>query len=151
DFKLRPGLSAEPIAWRSARTLAMETTFGLPQYRFPPTEETMAHVVEFCRDALAEDAVPVLFGYSLGKGQEILCAIAPAGLPIMLHGAVYKMTEIYRRLRPDFPSGAPYEAAKVAGHVLICPPSASGSRMVQRLKRKRTAVLTGWAMDSGAV
>ena len=151
DFKLRPGLSAEPIAWRQAQTLAMETTFGLPHYRFPATEQTIAQVVEFCRDALADDSVPVLFGYSLGKGQEILCAIAAAGLPIMLHGAVHKMTEIYRELRPEFPSGAAYDASKVSGHVLICPPSAGGTRMVQRLKRKRTAVLTGWAMDPGAV
>src|SRR5476651_1281785 len=120
DFKLRPGLSAEPIEWRAADTLVMETTFGLPKYRFPPNDETIAHVVEFCRDALDEGAVPVLFGYSLGKGQEILCAIAAAGFPIMLHGAVHKMTEIYRELRPNFPSAEPYEAAKVAGHVMIC-------------------------------
>ncbi len=151
DFKLRPGLSAEPIAWRAADTLVMETTFGLPKYRFPPTAETIAQVVEFCRDALADDAVPVLFGYSLGKGQEILCAIAAAGFPIMLHGAVHKMAEIYRELRPDFPAAKPYEAAGLAGHVLICPPSAGGSRMIQRIKRKRTAVLTGWAIDAGAV
>lgn len=150
DFKLRPGLSAEAIEWRVADTLIMETTFGLPQYRFPPSDETIAQVVEFCRDALDEGAVPVLFGYSLGKGQEILCAIAAAGFPIMLHGAVYKMTEIYRELRPDFPPAAPYVAANVAGHVLICPPSASGSRMVQQIKRRRTAVMTGWAVQPGA-
>ncbi len=151
DFKLRPGLSAEPIAWRTAQTLVMETTFGRPQYRFPPTGETISQIIEFCRDALVDDAVPVLFGYSLGKGQEILCAIAAAGFPIMLHGAVYKMAEIYRELRPDFPAAEPYDAATVGGHVLVCPPSASGSRMVQRIKRKRTAVLTGWAMDAGAI
>ena len=150
DFKLRPGLSAEPIEWRAADTLVMETTFGLPQYRFPPSAETIAQVVEFCRDALDEGAVPVLFGYSLGKGQEILCAIAAAGFPIMLHGAVHKMTEIYRELQPDFPEAAPYVPAKVEGHVLICPPSASGSRMVQRIKQRRTAVLTGWAVQPGA-
>lgn len=150
DFKLRPGLSAEPIEWRAADTLVMETTFGLPQYRFPPRDETIAHVVEFCRDALDEGAVAVLFGYSLGKGQEILCAIAAAGFPIMLHGAVHKMTEIYRELRPDFPAAERYVAANVAGHILICPPSASGSRMVQQIKPRRTAVLTGWAIDAGA-
>ena len=37
DFKLRPGRSAEAAEWRQAQTLIMETTFGLPRYRFPPT------------------------------------------------------------------------------------------------------------------
>src|SRR5437588_315608 len=37
DFKLRPGKSAEQVQWRRADTLIMETTFGQPRYRFPPT------------------------------------------------------------------------------------------------------------------
>ena len=36
--------------------------------------------------------MPVLLGYSLGKAQEILCALLAAGLTPMLHGAVYRMT-----------------------------------------------------------
>ena len=42
DFKLRAGLSAEPAQWRHADTLIMETTFGLPKYVMPPTEEVLA-------------------------------------------------------------------------------------------------------------
>ena len=37
DFKLRPGKSAEQAEWRQADTSSW-TTFGLPRYRFPPTE-----------------------------------------------------------------------------------------------------------------
>src|ERR1700732_3882825 len=39
DFKLRHGKSAEPAEWRHADTLIMETTYGLPKYRFPPTDD----------------------------------------------------------------------------------------------------------------
>ena len=39
DFKLRQGRSAEPAEWKKADTLIMETTYGLPRYRLPPTEE----------------------------------------------------------------------------------------------------------------
>ncbi len=151
DFKLRPGLSAEPAQWRSADTLIMETTYGLPKYRLPPTEEVIARMVAFCGDTIDDGAVPVLFGYSLGKAQEILCAILAAGLTPMLHGAVFKMTEIYRQLKPDFPGGyVPYAAGEVAGKVLVCPPSANRTLMVTRIKNRRTAVLTGWALDPGA-
>jgi DNA ligase-1 len=150
DFKLRPGLSAEPTQWTQADTLIMETTFGLPRFRFPPTEEALAQIVKFCREALEEDVVPVLFGYSLGKSQEILCALAEAGLPAMLHGAVHRMTEIYREIQPDFPRFERYEPGKIAGKVFICPPSANQSRMLQKIPARRTAMLTGWALTPGA-
>ena len=151
DFKLRPGLSAEPAQWRHAETLIMETTYGLPKYRLPPTEEVIANMVAFCQDALDDGATPVLLGYSLGKAQEILCALIKAGLTPMLHGAVFKMTEVCREMRPDFPTGyVRYEAGGVAGKVLVCPPSANRSIMVRKIKSRRTAVLTGWALDPGA-
>ncbi len=41
DFKLRPGRSAEQAEWRQAETLIMETTYGLPRYRLPPTDEVI--------------------------------------------------------------------------------------------------------------
>lgn len=151
DFKLRAGLSSERIAWRAADTLIMETTFGKPEFVFPPTEQVLGEVVKFCREALEDGEVPVLLGYSLGKAQEILCAVAAAGLPPMLHGAVAKLTKIYRELVPGIPEFAEYEAANLAGHVLICPPSVRGSRMIQRIPKRRVAMLTGWAMTPGAV
>jgi Cft2 family RNA processing exonuclease len=33
DFKLRQGQSAEATEWTAARTLIMETTYGIPRYR----------------------------------------------------------------------------------------------------------------------
>src|SRR5262245_57198173 len=70
DFKLRRGLSAEPCEPRSADTLLMETTYGRPEYVFPPVAEVMTGLVRFCREALDNDEIPVLLGYSLGKSQE---------------------------------------------------------------------------------
>lgn len=151
DFKLRPGLSAERTEWRQADTLIMETTFGLPKYRFPPTEEVMRDMVRFCAECLEEKHTPVLLGYSLGKAQEILCALTRAGMTPMLHGTVYKMTEIYRELQPGFPCAyEKFDANEIAGKVLICPPSASRTTMLTGIKNRRTAVLTGWAVERGA-
>jgi len=151
DFKLRPSLSAEPTEWRPADILIMETTFGLPKYCMPPTEEVIAGMISFCREALADGAVPVLLGYSLGKSQEIICALLRAGLVPMLHSAVYRMTELYRELAPDFPEGyVHYCAGQVEGKVLVVPPNTIRSPMLQRIKNRRTAVLTGWALDPSA-
>src|SRR5437899_8157735 len=72
DFKLRRGLSAEPCAPRHADALIMETTYGRPEYQFPPASEVLKAVIRFCRETIDNDGTPVLLGYSLGKSQELL-------------------------------------------------------------------------------
>ena len=151
DFKLRPGKSAEPVQWRHADTLIMETTFGLPRYRFPPTEEVVDQIVAFCRETIAGGGVPVLLGYSLGKAQEILCSLDGAGLTPMLHGSVHQMTHIYEQFGQAFCKYLRYTPGDVAGKVLICPPSANHSHMLERIARKRVAMISGWAIDPNAL
>ncbi len=151
DFKLRPGKSAEQVQWREADTLIMETTFGLSHYRFPPTHNVVDQIVSFCRATIEAGEVPVLLGYSLGKAQEILCSLDGAGLTPMLHGSVYEMTRIYEQFGQSFCKYTRYRANDVAGKVLICPPSANGSHMLERIPRKRVAMISGWAVDPNAV
>jgi DNA ligase 1 len=151
DFKLRQGRSAESTEWRHAETLIMETTYGLPRYRLPPTDEVIGQIVAFCRDAIESGAVPVLLGYSLGKAQEILCSLAGAGLTPMLHGSVHQMTRVYEQFGQSFCAYERYHADEVAGKVLICPPSANRSRMLERIRDKRVAMITGWAVDPNAI
>ena len=151
DFKLRPGRSAEQAEWRHADTLVMETTFGVPRYRFPPTKEVIDQMVAFCGETIDAGEVPVLLGYSLGKAQEILCALEGAGLTPMLHGSVYQMTRIYEQLGQSFCKYVRYNRNDVAGKVLICPPSANRSPMLEKIPRKRVALISGWAVDPHAV
>jgi DNA ligase-1 len=147
DFKLRSGLSAEKCEPRHADVLIMETTYGRPHYQFPPTESVIKGVIRFCREALDNEETPVLLGYSLGKSQELLCGLGDAGLPIMLHGTVHKLTKIYEKFGQCFPPYEKYEADSARGKVLLCPPSVAGSAMLRNLGRTRVAVLTGWAVD----
>ncbi len=151
DFKLRPGKSAEQAQWRHAETLIMETTFGLPRYRFPPTEQVINQMISFCRETIDAGYVAVLLGYSLGKAQEILCSLEGAGLSPMLHGSVYRMTRIYEQFGQSFCKYVRYNANDVAGRVLICPPSANRSHMLERIPHKRVAMMSGWAVDPNAV
>jgi DNA ligase-1 len=151
DFKLRPGLSAEPCATPRADTLVMETTYGRPHYVLPPTARVLADIVRFCRDALENEEVPVLFGYSLGKSQEILRGLADAGLPVMLHPQVHKLTLVYGELGIAFPPFSHFEHRHAAGHVVIAPPQSSQSAWLRKIPARRTAAITGWAMDPGAI
>lgn len=147
DFKLRRGLSAEPCEPRKAHILIMETTYGRPQYVFPATADVLNGVIRFCREALDNDETAVLLGYSLGKSQEILCSLADAGLPLMLHGSVYKLTQIYEQFGQCFPKYERYEAGSARGKVLLCPPNVINSARLRNLGKTRTAILTGWAVD----
>lgn len=148
DFKLRDSLAAEPCAVPRADLLIMETTFGLPHYQFPAEATVRRDIVKFCRDALAEEATPVLHGYSLGKSQEILLGLAGEGLPIMLHREVRKMTRLYEKLGAEFPAHDAFEAETARGKVVICPPQSLTTMQKVALGRTRSAVITGWAMDS---
>ncbi|MBI5386320.1 MAG: MBL fold metallo-hydrolase [Verrucomicrobia bacterium] len=152
DFKTRPNLSSEPCDPALAvgcETLIMETTFGRPAYQFPPAERVLDDVIRFCREALADHATPVLLAYSLGKGQEVLCGLADCGLPIAIHPGVWRMTKIYEQFRCRFPPHELLEPDRAAGKVLICPPQAVKSSVVQKLGRVRTAIVSGWAVEPG--
>ena len=150
DFKLRPGLAAEPCEPVAARTLIMETTYGRPRYRFPPNEDVRRDIVAFCREALADDHTPVLLGYSLGKSQEILSALEGSGLPIQLHPSSAAMTRIYMELGRRFPAWEPLDPATARGRVVITPtarPLLSDPGLTGPL---RIASISGWALDSRA-
>jgi DNA ligase 1 len=151
DFKLRPGRSAEPCATPRADVLIMETTFGRPHYVFPPTQEIVAAIVRFCRNVLDDGETPVLFGYSLGKSQELLGGLAGAGLPIALHPQTWRMTRIYESMGVRFPAYIKYEPGTAAGHVVIAPPQSAQSAWLRKITPRRTAVATGWAMDANAI
>ena len=148
DFKFHAGLAAEPCEPRQADYLVMETTFGRPQYTFPPEAEVWRDIIAFCRAALADGTTPVLFAYSLGKSQELLAGLRDAGLPIAVHKETAKLTRIYEHFGHSFPPYTVFDGAYDRG-VLIAPPQASRSVLFQQFSRVRTAVVTGWAMDSG--
>ncbi|WP_395751273.1 ATP-dependent DNA ligase [Prosthecobacter sp.] len=150
DYKLRQGLSSERCELLHADTLIMECTFGLPQFTFPPTAEVVAQVLKFVQETLEDGGIPVLLGYSLGKAQEILCALAEAGHPVMVHKSIWDMTRAVAPLLGKLPEYRLFDAAEAAGHVLLFPPSNGRSIAIKKLKVCRTAMLTGWALQPGA-
>ena len=133
--------------------LLVESTFALPIFAFPPRERTFAELVAFCRAALDEGRTPVVLGYALGKSQEIVHALLEASLPVIAHGAVFRMCEAFETL--GVPLGVadgrlrPYSAETSAAHqglkgVLVAPPNAQ--RMVRKVKRASVAFVSGWAL-----
>lgn len=151
DFKLASSLTVEPPEVKPCDVLLMECTFGRPQYAFPPREEIAADMIAFARTALADGAVPVFFAYSLGKAQEAIAILGGAGLPLAVHSAVDTMSRVYLECGVALPPFARYDAETTDPNaVFIWPP---GGTLPKALRDRpvRTAVLTGWALDRGAL
>src|SRR5438045_7947092 len=69
----------------------------------------------------------------------------------MLQGSVNGMTRLYEQFGQSFCDYVRYNANDVAGKVLICPPSVNRSRILEKIPRKRVAMISGWAVDPNAV
>jgi Cft2 family RNA processing exonuclease len=147
DFKLRAGLSSERCEPRGADVLVMETTYGLPGYVFPPASETIRGMVAFCGGAVADGGTAVVFGYSLGKAQEAMCALAGAGLPVRVHVSIAAIARVYAERGVKFPEYGVFDGTARRGEVLVLPPGMMRSQTVARIPKRRTAAVTGWAMD----
>ena len=154
DFKLRGGKTAERCEPKRADVLVMETTFGRPEYRFPTEEKVVGEMISFCHRAVREGKVPILLGYALGKSQEILQRVGAIGYPVLMERAGHRMCEVYRELGQKLPEVGrlgKITVEKVGGHILIVPPSMARGERLKVLEKRSVAVVTGWALDRGAI
>ncbi|MDQ2662588.1 MAG: MBL fold metallo-hydrolase [Candidatus Eremiobacteraeota bacterium] len=152
DFKLEPSFTCEPPEVKRCDVLLMECTYGRPQYAFPPRAQVADDMVAFARVALEDGAVPVFYAYSLGKAQEAVAILGNAGIPLTVHGTVESMCAVYEASGVALPPYRKYDARDFdASSALIWPPSGKALPVAVRGKRIRTAVLTGWALDRGAL
>ena len=151
DFKRRASRTAAPAQAPPARTLLIETTFGLPVFRFPDTPELERRLVAACRAAIDEGEVPVVLAYSLGKSQEAAAILTEAGIPTVLHGAAWKLLPVFTGAGSAFPLSRAYETGPARpGEALITPPSSVRTPMVRAIKRRRVVYLSGWALREAA-
>lgn len=148
DFKLRKGLAAEACELRPADTLVMETTFGRPNYVFPPDEGVWHEIGRFCREAFDDGVTPVLLTYSLGKSQEVLRGLETEGFQFALHEQTDRITRLFEELGMEFPLYQKFDKETAAGKVLLWPPGAMRSKSLLEIGGIRRAVISGWALDS---
>ena len=159
DFKLRPSLTVEQADPEPADVLVMESTYGLPMFRFPDWRQTRDQLVKAAAGALADGRQPIVMGYSLGKAQEIVRILTDGNLPVTCHGAVFAMNEHYERLgvplgpyrryRPeDFHGPKAIDLAERG--VLVAPPQVARSAFVNRFADPLTVMMTGWALQKNA-
>lgn len=142
DIKLRQPLCGEAAQVPECDTLIMESTFGLPIYRFLEREQAIDRMVEFARRCLAQRETPVFLGYALGRGQEIAHALGSAGIPAALHGSIARFVPLYEQWGTRIEGWRPYERGQVKECALVWPPGSVGQLDQRNL---RVAAVSGWA------
>lgn len=149
DFKLRPGRTHERAVVPRADTIVMECTYGRPHYRFPARADVEAELTARCADALTRGMTPVVYAYSLGKAQEVVAVLTAAGLPVMVHGAIADVCDIYARHGVELGGYERYARGTHAGKVLVVPNEARRKSMIRAIFPRYDLAVTGWAVDSG--
>ena len=87
DFSVRDRLYLEGFEPVDADVLVMETTYGDPDYRFPPEAELQAEIRDWLADN--DDRPLCLFGYSLGRAQKLQrLARRATARPLVVHEAI---------------------------------------------------------------
>ena len=153
DYKLAPDATCAQFEPIRCHGFVTEATFALPIYRWKPAKDTFAEMGDWWQSNRAAGKASVLYGYSLGKAQRMLSGIDATIGPIFTHGAVERLTQIYRDSGvPLPPTQYAMTAAKkdFAGALILAPPSANGTPWTRRFGDFSTALASGWMQIRGA-
>jgi putative mRNA 3-end processing factor len=152
DYKTDPDPTCD--AWEPIRchTFITESTFGLPIYRWPAPRDVFASINAWWRENVASGRTSLLFGYGLGKAQRLLAGLDASIGPILVHGAVDRMTALYRQAGIALPETEYATAVRGAstGAMIVAPPSADGSTWARKFGAQSTAFASGWMLVRGA-
>lgn len=153
DYKLTADPTCTEFEVVPCDVLITECTFGLPVYRWPDPSDVFDEINRWWASNRDAGVASVLFGYSLGKAQRLLVGIDQDIGPIYTHGAVEKMTEVYRRDGVDLPRTTYVSSDNApdtwAGSLIVAPSSANGSRWLQRFGEVSTGFASGWMRIRG--
>ncbi|MFH0987252.1 MAG: MBL fold metallo-hydrolase, partial [Candidatus Micrarchaeota archaeon] len=76
-------------------TLVVESTYGLPQFKFPSAGEVQAELDKWLREKAHLHRNVVLGAYSLGKSQEVIAMLNEIGITPVVHPRIAKFTDVY--------------------------------------------------------
>ncbi len=154
DYKLTPDATCAPFEPVKCHHFITEATFGLPIYRWQPTDFIWQEINDWWRNNQAQGKVSVIFAYALGKSQRLLNGIDRSIGNIFTHGAVERLTQAYRASGVDLPAttyvGAVENKKEFAGSLIVAPPSAHGSSWLKKFGNYSTGFASGWMMVRGA-
>jgi putative mRNA 3-end processing factor len=152
DFKQHADPTCRPFDPLPCHGLVMESTFGLPIFRWPAPKRIMDEIQRWWRQNQDDGKTSLLFTYALGKAQRVLAGLQAIG-PIFVHGAVAAVNDLYAqagiRLAATERVSSVTDARRFAGALVLAPPSADHGTWTRRFKRAERAYASGWMQIRG--
>lgn len=140
----------QPVA---SDVLLIESTFGLPIYRWPDPRDEFARLNEWWRANAANGRTSIVMAYGLGKAQRVLAGLDPSIGPIGVHGAVEKLIPDYVEQGIELPEvvHTTQKARKGLRGVglIIAPPGILGSPWLRSFGSTRTSMASGFMVVRG--
>jgi putative mRNA 3-end processing factor len=127
DYKRAEDPTCLPYEVVPCDVFITEATFGLPVFRHPDTRDEARKLLASVR--LFPERAHIVGAYALGKAQRMMALLREEGYdePIYIHGALEKLTAFYKSEGiplGETPKVVATERGKLAGAVVLCPPSA---------------------------
>lgn len=151
DVNTRHTATAERAAPVPCDVLAIPATYGLPMFSFPPREEVFQQIKKFVDDCLEDRATPVLIANPIGTGQELMHLLGKASYRLRVHRSIYDVAKIYRELGVAISNCRRFQGTPARDEVVIFPPILRKHASIRKLKKYRTALVTGRAKDESYV
>jgi putative mRNA 3-end processing factor len=147
DYKRRADPTCRGFEILGGDVFVTEATFGLPVFIHPPIADEIAKLLRSLEQF--PERCHLVGAYALGKAQRVICHLREAGYdaPIYLHGAMVKLCQLYRDHGVALGTLIPIDAGnrdRLAGQIVVCPPSALHDRWASRLRDPVTAMASGW-------
>lgn len=156
DYKTQSDPTCKSIEAVRCDVFISECTFGLPIYRWQPSEHVFADIHRWWRDNVADERCSMIFAYSLGKAQRILAQLDQSLGLIGVHGAIDGLMPMYHEAGVKFPA---YESIDTRdkqqlerfkkGGMILSPPSANGTPWLTKFGDVSTASASGWMTIRG--
>ncbi|MCJ2081317.1 ligase-associated DNA damage response exonuclease [Methylobacterium sp. J-090] len=147
DYKRAPDPTCLPFEVMPCDVFITEATFGLPVFRMPDTRDEVQKLLDSV--ALFPERAHIVGAYALGKAQRVMALLREAGYdrPIYLHGAMEKLTELYKQEGiplGDTPKVVAAERGQLHGAIVLCPPSAIQDVWSRKFPDPVASFASGW-------
>ncbi len=148
DYKRAADPTCAPFEVVPCDTFVTESTFGLPIYRWDPTETVITEILEWWEHNTRQSVASVLFCYTLGKAQRLLAELARVtDRPVFVHGMMSAAIEAYRSagipMLPTIPLIEKPRGTSFEGELVLAPLSARGTPWMRRLGDHSDAFASG--------
>ncbi len=147
DYKRAEDPTCLPYEVVPCDVFITEATFGLPVFRHPDTRAEVRKLLDSV--ALFPERAHIVGAYALGKAQRVMALLREEGYdqPIYLHGAMERLTELYKSEGiplGETPKVVAAERSKLTGAIVICPPSSIQDLWSRRFPDPVTCFASGW-------